>query len=139
MNFTNSTSNYDYLLKILLLGGNGIGKTTFCKRIIKFYNDYKLFKELSKNHLTTIGIDSYITRFKYNNKIFKFQIWDKAGLKRFSTTNKVYYRGANSFFIFYDAFDRKSFEEAKNYYKIAFKNNDKAIYFLIRSKYDLNS
>ena len=136
MNFTNSTSNYDYLLKILLLGGNGIAKTTFCKRIIKLYNDYKLFKELFKNHLTTIGIDSYITRFKYNNKIFKFQIWDTAGQERFSTTNKVHYVGENSMFIFYDALDRQSFEEAKNHYKKALKNNDKAIYFLIRSKYD---
>ena len=89
--------------------------------------------------MTTIGIDFFVTSFKFNNKMYKFKIWDTAGLERFSTTNKVYYRGANSIFIFYDALDRQSFEEAKNYYEIALKFNDKAIYCLIRKKYDLNS
>ena len=138
MNFTSTNKKYDYFLRILLLGKDQIGKTLFCKRI-ELCNDYKSFNKLPKDYLITIGIDFYVTRFKFNNKIFKLQIWDIAGQKRFSTTNKVYYRGANSFFIFYDALDRQSFEEAKNYYKFALKNNDKAIYFLIRSKYDLNS
>ena len=136
MNFTSSTNEYDYSFKIILLGKDQIGKTMFCKRI---YNDYKSFIKWPKNYLLTIGIDSYFIRFKYNNKIFKFKIWDTPGVERFSPTNKRYYGGAISIFIFYDALDRQSFEEAKNYYKEALKFNDKAIYFLIRSKYDLNS
>ena len=120
------------------MGKDQIGKTMFYKRI-ELCNDYKSFNKLPKNYLLTIGIDSYVTRFKFNYKIFKFNILDTAGLEKFSIINEKFYQGVNSIFIFYDALDRQSFEEAKNYYEKALKNNDKAIYFLIRSKYDLNS
>ena len=102
-------------------------------------DDYKSFKQLPNNYLQTIGIDFNVIRIKFNNKIFKFQIWDTAGQERFSTITKDYYKGANSFLIFYDAFDKESFKRAKAYYEEAFKKNVKAIYFLIRCKYDLSS
>ena len=137
MNFLKVPEYYDYSLKILIIGKDSIGKTIFLKRI-KLLDDYKSFMKLPHDYLPTIGIDFDIIRIKFNNKIFKIQIWDTAGQERFSPITKTYYIGGHSILIFYDAFDKESFKKAKIYYEEAFQMNDKAIYFLIRSKYDLS-
>ena len=139
MNFIKDTHDYNYLIKILILGKGSIGKTIFLNRI-KVIDNYKSFKKiLPNNYLATIGVDFYIIIIKFNNKIFKFQMWDAAGQERFSTITNNYYKWKNSILIFYDAFDKESFKKAKIYYEEAFQMNDKAIYFLIRCKYDLSS
>ena len=137
MNFIKESEYYDYIIKVLILGKDSIGKTIFLKRI-KLLDDYKSFKKLSHNYLPTIGSYFDIMRIKFNNKIFKIQIWDTAGQERFSPITKTYYIGGHSILIFYDAFDKESFKKAKIYYEEAFQINDKAVYFLIRSKYDLS-
>ena len=137
MNFLKVTEYYDYSIKIFILGKDSIGKTIFLKRI-KLLDDYNSFKKLPHNYLPTIGIYFDIMRIKFNNKIFKIQIWDTAGQERFSPITKTYYREGHSILIFYDAFDKESFKKAKIYYEEAFQINDKAVYFLIRSKYDLS-
>ena len=137
MNIIKNTIQYDYLIKLLILGKESIGKTKFLKRI-ELFDDYKSFKEICRNYLTTIGIDFRVFAIKYNNKIFKFQLWDTAGQERFSINYKIYYKSAYSFLIFYNALDKESFHKAIALYKKAIKINDKAIYFLVRSKYDLS-
>ena len=128
---------YDYILKILIIGKEEIGKTFFRERI-KFYGDYKKYNNISKDYKTTIGVDFMVVKKKFNDKIYKFQIWDTAGLERFQTITKTYYKGANIILIFYDALDKSSFEKAKILFKECLNDNKKQIYFLIRSKYELN-
>ena len=138
MNSIKSTVKFDYMIKLILLGKDSIGKTQFFERI-KLFEDYKSFKKKSNNYLTTVGIDFCIFKIKFNNKVFNLQIWDTAGLERYSSLTKSFYIKANSILLFYDPLDKESFKKAKNLYEGALKVNDKAIYFLIRSKYDLSS
>ena len=63
--------NYDHLLKILILGKEEIGKTFFTKRI-NLYKNYKEFKSLSKNYLTTMIVDFTSKKKIFNGKIYKF-------------------------------------------------------------------
>ena len=75
---------------------------------------------------------------KFNGKTYKLQIFDFSGKVRFKTILYGHYNNASFILIFYDALDKDSFEEAKNYYKKAKEINQNAIYFLIRNKYDLS-
>ena len=134
--FESEDKNYNCILKILILGKEEIGKTFFTKRI-NLYKNYKEFNKLSKNYLTTIGMDFISKRKKFNGKIYQFKIWDAAGLERFNTITKTYYKGANIILIFYDALNKSSFEKAKKHFKKSFEYSPNIIYFLIRSKYEL--
>ena len=62
----------DYILKIVILGKSGVGKTSLLKR---FTDD-----EFSTNHLVTIGVDFKTKDVEVlNGKIAKLQLWDTAG------------------------------------------------------------
>ena len=135
MNFLKDTEQYDYLMKLIILGKDFTGKSSFLKRI-KSYDNYKSFRKFTAIYFPTIGIDFGIICIQYNNKIFKFRIWDLSGQERYGAIIKSYYIPANYILIFYDALDKESFKKAKVYYEEALNANNKAIYFLIRSKYD---
>ena len=137
MNFLKDIEKYDYIINILLLGKNSIGKSIFFQRLI--LDNYKSFKKLCNNYIPTIVIDFNIIIIKFNDKIFKIQIWDTSGLECYSAITEAYYKGKDIILIFYDAFDKESFEKVKMYYEETFKLNNKKIYFLIRNKYDLSS
>lgn len=67
-----SGAPYDYLIKIILVGDTGVGKTSFLLRFTE-----QLFDDAS--HIATIGIDFKIKNLTMDNKNVKLQIWDTAG------------------------------------------------------------
>ncbi len=137
MSFLKGTKKYDYILKTLLLGYEKTGKTFFLKRIW-LYENYKYFQQLSKEYRKTKEIDFKNFLKKFNDKIYEFQIQDSAGKERFQSIKKAFYKGAYIILIFYDAYDKDSFRFVKSANEQALENNNKAIYFLIRNKYDLS-
>jgi Ras-related protein Rab-1A len=93
--------NYDYLLKIIIIGDSGIGKSAILFRFADdIYND---------NYISTIGVDFKIKTIFINGKMIKLQIWDTAGQERFRTITTSYYRGSHMIFLCYDITDRESF------------------------------
>ena len=68
---------FDHMVKILLIGESGVGKTCV---LHKFNNG-----EFMVNHLTTIAIDFKVKYFDVKNTRLKMQIWDTAGQERFHT------------------------------------------------------
>ena len=128
---------YDFELRIVFLGKAEIGKTILYKKI-GLYNDYKQFKLLNKDYIPTFGVEFMIIGKKFNGETYKLQIWDLTGQETFKNIIRSYYNNASFILIFYDALDKDSFEEAKNYYKKAKEINQNPICFLIRSKYDLS-
>lgn len=61
----------DVLLKIVLIGDSGVGKTVLLRR----YTD-GVFLENTKN---TIGVDFQSLDMNIKNKMIKCQFWDTAG------------------------------------------------------------
>ena len=137
MSFLKGIKKYDYILKTLLLGHEKAGKTIFLKRIW-LYENYKDFQQLSKEYRRTTERDFKFCYKKFNDKIYEFQIWDSAGKERFQSIKKAFYKGAHIILIFYDAYDKDSFRLAKSTYKQLLPLNNKAVYFLIRNKYELS-
>jgi Ras-related protein Rab-1A len=97
----NIERDYDYILKLLLVGDMGTGKSCVLSR----YCD----DEFSDTHQSTIGVDFKVRSIDVDGKIVKMQLWDTAGQERFRTVTTSYYRGAHGVFIFYDVTSEQSF------------------------------
>lgn len=100
-------SEYDYLIKLLLVGDSGVGKSN----ILLQYVD----GDFTQNFMSTIGVDFKIKTLVTNDKVVKIQIWDTAGQERFRTITSSYYRGSHYILLVYDVSDRKSFNNVKQW------------------------
>lgn len=69
--------NYDYLIKLLLIGDSGVGKSCL---LLRFCDD-----SFTPSFITTVGIDFKIKTVEVEGKRTKLQIWDTAGQERFKT------------------------------------------------------
>lgn len=98
------TRNYDFLIKLLLIGDSGVGKSC-C--LLRFSED-----SFTPSFITTIGIDFKIRTIELDGKRVKLQIWDTAGQERFRTITTAYYRGAMGILLVYDVTDERSFNSA---------------------------
>jgi Ras-related protein Rab-8A len=70
-------TNYDHLIKLLLIGDSGVGKSCL---LLRFCDD-----SFTPSFITTIGIDFKIRTVELEGKRIKMQIWDTAGQERFRT------------------------------------------------------
>ncbi|XP_068594694.1 ras-related protein Rab-27B-like [Brachionichthys hirsutus] len=112
-----TTSDYDYLIKLLALGDSGVGKTTFLHR----YTDNKFNRKFT----TTVGIDFREKRVVYTEtgadgrteKNFKvhLQLWDTAGQERFRSLTTAFFRDAMGFLLMFDLTDQQSFLNVRNW------------------------
>jgi len=98
---------YDYLIKLLLIGDSGVGKSCL---LLRFSDD-----SFIPSFITTIGIDFKIRTIELEGKRIKLQIWDTAGQERFRTITTAYYRGAMGILLVYDVTDEKSFQNIRNW------------------------
>lgn len=78
--------SYDHLVKLLLIGDSGVGKSSL---LLRFIDD--AFEDLSP----TIGVDYKQRIVQHAGKRLRLTIWDTAGQERFRTLTASYYRGAH--------------------------------------------
>lgn len=102
-----SSGAYDYLIKLLLIGDSGVGKSCL---LLRFSDD-----QFTPSFITTIGIDFKIKTIELDGKRIKLQIWDTAGQERFRTITTAYYRGAMGIMLIYDVCDEQSFSNIRNW------------------------
>lgn len=104
---TSRNASYDFLIKLLLIGDSGVGKSCL---LLRFSDD-----SFTTSFITTIGIDFKIKTIELDNKRIKLQIWDTAGQERFRTITTAYYRGAMGILLVYDVTDEQSFQNIRNW------------------------
>ena len=102
-----SNQQYDHLIKLLLIGDSGVGKSCL---LLRFSDD-----QFTTSFITTIGIDFKIRTVELDGKRVKLQIWDTAGQERFRTITTAYYRGAMGILLTYDVTDAESFRNVRNW------------------------
>ena len=102
-----SNQQYDHLIKLLLIGDSGVGKSCL---LLRFSDD-----QFTTSFITTIGIDFKIRTVDLDGSRVKLQIWDTAGQERFRTITTAYYRGAMGILLTYDVTDEQSFDNVRNW------------------------
>ena len=96
------TKSEQYLLKLIIIGDCGVGKTNILVRFCD--NVYK------PNYVATIGVDFKLKSMTIANKKIKFQIWDTAGQQRYRTIAQTYYKGVAGIILAYSITDDRSFQ-----------------------------
>ncbi|KCV68029.1 Ras-like protein Rab-7a [Fonticula alba] len=96
------SSRKKLLLKIIILGDSGVGKTCLMNQYVnrKFSTQYK----------ATIGADFLTKEVCIDDRNVTMQIWDTAGLERFQSLGVAFYRGADCCALVFDVTSAKSFD-----------------------------
>ncbi|KAL2208927.1 rab type ras GTPase [Sarocladium strictum] len=92
--------------KIVVLGAQGVGKTSLVMRYCKgAFNPAQITSTVGASFMTKRVVDSD------SDTVVRLQIWDTAGQERFRSISRLYYRGANACILCYSITDAKSFED----------------------------
>lgn len=127
-----STSKYNYIFKLVLIGNAGSGKTSLINRYVnnKFLDSYTC----------TLGVDFFTRTIEVEDSVIKFQIWDTAGMEKFRSMTASHFKGCHAAFVVFDLSSRSSFEGVQKW--IEEYNNQinpmfKRIVILLGNKNDL--
>lgn len=123
-------NDFDHILKIIVIGNSGVGKTNIIKR---FKND-----DFDINTRSTVGFEFISKDLEIQDKKIKLQIWDTAGQERYKSITSSFFRGCHGIVAVFDLTNIQSFnaidqwvQEAKN-----ITGSEIAI-FLVGNKSDL--
>jgi len=120
---------YDFLVKILLIGSSGVGKSSISNKFVK--------QEFITDTISTIGVDLKIKTIKYKDKLFKCQLWDTAGHERFKSITSSYYRGSDCAIVVFDLTNKDSFKDLSFWLQEIKNHNETILYYLVGNKCDL--
>lgn len=95
------------MLKVLLLGDAGVGKTSLLNQFVN--------REFTAQYKATIGSDFSSKQVDVDGKLITLQIWDTAGQERFQSITANYYHGSHAIAIVYDITSRQSFENVRKW------------------------
>eukprot|EP01125_Pyxidicula_operculata_P016286 TRINITY_DN5580_c0_g1_i1.p1 TRINITY_DN5580_c0_g1~~TRINITY_DN5580_c0_g1_i1.p1 ORF type:complete len:208 (-),score=38.87 TRINITY_DN5580_c0_g1_i1:281-904(-) len=90
------------LLKVVILGESGVGKTALLDRFVN--------KWFTGSYKSTIGADFLTQELEINGKLVTLQIWDTAGTERFGALGRVFYRGADCCLLVFDVTKLKTLQ-----------------------------
>ena len=100
----NNDSDFDDILKLVIIGDSGVGKSNYLYRFVE--------GEFCPIHEATVGFDykskvSYLPKAK---KKVKFQIWDTAGQEKYMSINKNLFQRVQGIILMYDITKHETFE-----------------------------
>ncbi|CAB0044023.1 unnamed protein product [Trichogramma brassicae] len=90
------------LLKVVILGDGGVGKSCLMNRFVSNHFDEQSFH--------TIGVEFLNKDIEINGESYTLQIWDTAGQERFKTLRTPFYRGSDICLLTYAVDDPVSFK-----------------------------
>jgi small GTP-binding protein len=113
----------DLLIKIVLIGDSGVGKTNLLSRFTR--------DQFNPESKSTIGVEFATQTIPYDDKVVKAQIWDTAGQERYRAITSAYYRGAVGALLLYDITSMTSFQSASRWLKELRENADPNIVVMV--------
>ncbi|KAI8328612.1 P-loop containing nucleoside triphosphate hydrolase protein [Choanephora cucurbitarum] len=127
-----SSSSSTLEAKVVILGSQGVGKTSLVTRYIS--------KTFSPNSTSTIGASFMTKKQTVDNCKVRLQIWDTAGQERFRAMAPMYYRGAQAALLVYDITSHESFEELSSWIEELKRNmTEDLVVVVAANKLDLQS
>ncbi|ORZ01347.1 ras family-domain-containing protein [Syncephalastrum racemosum] len=122
---------FDYLLKLVLIGDSGVGKSNLLSRFTT--NEFNLESK------STIGVEFATKNIQIEQDTIKAQIWDTSGQERYRAITGAYYRGAVGALLVYDITRQQSFQNVQHWLKeLRDHANQDIVIMLIGNKVDLS-
>ena len=100
-------TEYEFTIKLLIVGDSTVGKTNFIHRFIE--------NNFNENYFASTGMDLKTTSININDKIIKLQIWDTAGQEKYKSITKTLFLKAQGILALYDITSESSFINLKNW------------------------
>lgn len=97
-----STTKKRHLLKVIILGDAGVGKTSLLKQYVN--------KNFSHQYKPTIGADFLMKEIIIDGQVVQLQLWDTAGQEKFHSLGAAFYRNSECCILVFDQTDPKTFE-----------------------------
>jgi len=102
----------DYVLKIILIGDCGVGKSCLMSRLVEG-------RDVQEMHVPTIGVDFGVLRLSTQcDHRVKCHVWDTAGHERFEAITRSYYKGASGAIMIFDASSAHSFDSIRRWRRL---------------------
>ena len=121
--------SHEYILKYIVIGEAGVGKSSVTERFTKGN-----FSDKGP----TVGVEFDKAIINVNDIPVKLQIWDTSGSERFKSVTRGYYRGAAGGLLVYDISRRSTFSKIGTWLADARTNtNPHTAFILIGNKSDL--
>lgn len=98
-----------YLIRLLIVGETGVGKTSL---LVRFHENNFIYAQKA-----TIGVDYKAKEIDIDKETVKLQIWDTAGQERFRSMTAAFYSRAQGIAITFDVGLRCSFEALPSWIK----------------------
>ena len=102
--------NFDYILRLLIVGDSTVGKTNF---IMRFISD-----KFNESYMTTSGIDLKTKDIEIKNKNIRIQIWDTAGQEKYRAITRNLFLKVLGVLIIYDITNEKSYNNLKTWVQL---------------------
>lgn len=125
-----SSERYDYLCKVIVIGGSGTGKSCILQRFIRNAVDLKL-------NTQTIGVEFCSKVVQVQQTVVKLQLWDTAGSERFRALTRSYYRGTAGVVLVYDVTNIDSLLVLKEFIEDCLALTEHPSFILCGNKIDL--
>jgi small GTP-binding protein len=119
----------DFLLKIVLIGESGVGKTNLLSRF--------MHNEFLADSKSTIGVEFSTMLISIEDKLVHAQIWDTAGQERYRAITSAYYRGAVGAMLVYDLTSALSFQALERWLRELRDADRKIVVMLVGNKCDM--
>ncbi|MFX0076125.1 MAG: Rab family GTPase [Candidatus Hermodarchaeota archaeon] len=117
------------ILKIIIAGNSGVGKTTLLKRFIE-----GTFIQTSN---MTVGVEHFIKEIYYFNTLCKMQLWDLGGQDRFRYIVDFALRGTHGALLLFDITNYTSFVSLDKWVNLLRSQSKKLPILLVATKCDL--
>ncbi|CAI2378367.1 unnamed protein product [Moneuplotes crassus] len=104
-----SREEVDYIIKLILLGDCGAGKTSILER----YNNPSLDYDLNDRVTTSFDLSRKV--FEQDNMLFQLHVWDTIGQEKYKSLIKTYYKKAIAAIVVYDITSKSSFKNCKHW------------------------
>ena len=126
----NVESDFETLLKLVIIGDSGVGKSNFIFNYIE--------GQFSISHVVTVGFDykSKIVLLPESKKKVKLQIWDTAGQEKYMSINKNLFQRVQGIILMYDLTKRETFDRLNIWLNIIKQMTNDVPIILVANKLD---
>ncbi|KAL1509417.1 hypothetical protein ABEB36_004160 [Hypothenemus hampei] len=122
------------LLKVVILGDGGVGKSCLMNRFVS--------NQFDEHSFHTIGVEFLNKDLDIDGQTYTLQIWDTAGQERFKTLRTPFYRGSDICMLTYAIDDKTSFKNLELWrkeftYYADLKENNQIPFLVVGNKSDV--